>query len=139
MQISYSNEDVFTLENNQKEKVMATHKTLNWLVGLAGLWEVIAVFILGYTASPAALWNALIVGVALLVLGVWAALSNREATDKTLDWINVIIGAWLIIAPFILGYTAIAAAMWNDIIVGIVVIVFEVWAATTLGRQHPVT
>jgi len=118
---------------------MATHKTLNWLVGLAGLWEVIAVFILGYTASPAALWNALIVGVALLVLGVWAALSNREATDKTLDWINVIIGAWLIIAPFILGYTAIAAAMWNDIIVGIVVIVFEVWAATTLGRQHPVT
>jgi hypothetical protein len=118
---------------------MGTHKTLNWLVGLAGLWEVIAVFILGYTASSAALWNALIVGVALLVLGVWAALSNQETTDKSLDWINALIGVWLIIAPFILGYTAIVAAMWNDIIVGLVVVVFEVWAALTIGRHHPLT
>ena len=115
---------------------MGTHKTLNWLVALAGLWEVIAVFMLGYTASSAALWNALIVGVVLLVLGVWAALSNQETTDKSLDWINVVIGLWLIIAPFILGYTAIGAAMWNDIIVGIVVVVFEVWAALTIGHLH---
>jgi len=118
---------------------MGTHKTLNWLVALAGLWEVIAVFILGYTASSTALWNALIVGVALLVLGVWAALSNQETTDKFLDWINVVIGVWLIIAPFILGYSAIVAAIWNDIIVGLVVVVLEVWAVLTIGRRHPLT
>jgi len=118
---------------------MGTHKTLNWLVALAGLWEVIAVFILGYTASSAALWNALIVGVALLVLGVWAALSNQATTDKTLDWINVVIGVWLIIAPFILGYSAIVAAMVNDIIVGVVVVVLELVAALTIGRYHPIT
>lgn len=118
---------------------MGTHKTLNWLVALAGLWEVIAVFLLGYAASAAALWNALIVGIALIVLGVWAALSNQESTDKTIDWINAVIGAWLIIAPFTLGYTSILGPMWNDIIVGIVVVVFEVWAALTIGRHHPIT
>jgi len=118
---------------------MGTQKILSWLVALAGLWVVIAVFVLGYTASPAALWNALIFGVALLVLGVWAALSNQETTDKALDWINAAIGVWLIIAPFILGYTAIVAAMVNSIIVGVVVVVLGVWAALTIGLHHPLT
>ncbi len=118
---------------------MGTQKTLSWLVALAGLWEVIAAFVLGYSASPAALWNAIIIGVTLIVLGAWAAISDREATNKTLDWINVVLGVWLIIAPFLLGYTAVAAALWNDIIVGIIVVVLAGWAALVMGRQHPMT
>jgi len=31
---------------------------------------------------------------------------------------NAGIGAWLIIAPFILSYSGIESAMWNDIVVG---------------------
>jgi SPW repeat len=118
---------------------MVTQKVLSWLVALAGLWEVIAVFVLGYSASTTALWDALIVGVALIVLGGWAALSSQEGTDKTLDWINAILGVWLIIAPFVLGYTALVAALWNDIIVGIVVVVIAGWAALAMGRHHPIT
>ena len=119
---------------------MGTHKVLSWLVALVGLWEVIAAFVLRYAASSAALWNAIIIGVALIVLGVWAALSNQEMTDKTLDWINVVLGVWLIIAPFVLGYySAIVAAIWNDIIVGIVVTVLAVWAALAIGRYQSKT
>jgi hypothetical protein len=115
---------------------MGTHKVLSWLVALAGLWEVIAAFVLRYAASSAALWNAIIVGVALIVLGVWAALFNQKTTNQTLDWINVVLGVWLIIAPFILGYSKIGAAMWNDIIVGIVVAVLAVWAALAIGHYQ---
>jgi len=118
---------------------MGTQKALSWLVALVGVWEVIAVAVLGYSASSAALWDAIIVGVLLFVLGVWAALSNQVGTDRTLDWINVVLGVWLIIAPFLLGYSALAAALWNDIIVGIVVVVLAGWAALAMGRYHQPT
>jgi hypothetical protein len=116
---------------------MKTQKTLSWLVALAGLWELIAAFTLGYSSSTAALWNAIIVGIALVVLGAWAAISNEQATDRSLDWVNVVLGVWLIIAPFILGYRSIAAAMANDVIVGVIVAALAGWAVSALGRQHP--
>jgi hypothetical protein len=68
--------------------------------------------------------------------------------NPSLSWTNALLGLWLVVAPFVLGYgvaveaealaTAGAvggaqAAMWNDIIVGVIVLV--------LGRlersEHP--
>lgn len=36
-------------------------------------------------------------------------------------WIGIVFGIWLIIAPFILGYAHNPTAMWNDIILGIII------------------
>jgi len=108
---------------------MKTAKTLSWVVVVLGVWEFIAAFVLGYLASTAALWDAIILGIALVVLAGWAALSNQTATIKSLSWVNTVLGVWLIIAPFILGYSKLTGALWNDIIVGIVVAVLSVWAA----------
>ncbi len=110
---------------------MKNAKILSWIIAVVGLWEIVAPFILGYTAVGAAMWDAIIIGVVILVLGVWAALANEEGTIKTLNWINAVLGLWLIIAPFILAYSSTVTAMWNDIIVGIVVLVLGVWAALT--------
>jgi hypothetical protein len=118
---------------------MGTQKILSWLVAIVGFWELIAAFVLGYSATSAALWNAVIIGLALIILGIWAAVAKEEATDKTLDWINVVLGIWLIIAPFLLGYTAVTAAVWNDVIVGLVVIVLAGWAVFAIGHQNPHT
>ena len=119
---------------------MKTAKTLSWVVVLFGLWEVIAPFSLGYSATSAALWNAIIIGVGLIVLAGWAALVNQEGTIKSLNWVNAVLGLWLIIAPFVLTYSAAGAAMWNDIVVGVVVAVLGAWAALALGgsdQSHP--
>ena len=109
-------------------------KGLNWVIAIAGVWEILAPFILGFAVIPAALWNNVIVGVILIVLGAWAALSNDWGTIRTLDWISAAVGLWLIISPFILGTGVIAAALWNDIIVGIIVLVVGAWAALTAPR-----
>jgi hypothetical protein len=114
---------------------MKTTKSLNWLVALAGLWEVLAPFILGYSATPAALWNAIIAGVVLIVLGVWAGLNEDTGTDKTVGLVNAAVGVWLVVSPFILGYAAVVAALWNDIIIGAVVIVLAAWAASMLDKE----
>ncbi len=113
---------------------MKTAKTLSWLVAVAGLWEVLAPFILGYSAATVAMWNAIIVGVVLIILGIWAAVNEVVSLDRTLNWISAVLGVWLVVSPFILGYSAMVAAMWNNIIVGAVVIVLAAWAATVLSK-----
>ena len=114
---------------------MKTAKTLSWIIAVAGLWEIAAPFLFGMTATTAFLWDAVIVGLGLLVFGVWAALSSKEDTVKFLNWINAVLGLWLIIAPFALGYSSVATAMWNDIIIGAVALVLGVWAAVSVGSH----
>ena len=115
---------------------MKTAKALSWVVALAGAWEVIAPFVLKYTSTSSAMWDAIIIGLAVVVLGVWAALSSGESTVKNLNWVNAVLGAWLIIAPFILSYSHTATAMWNDIVIGVVVLALAAWAAVTVGGSE---
>jgi hypothetical protein len=108
---------------------------LNWLVAVAGLWELLSPFALGYSALTVAMWNAVIVGAVLIVLGAWAALYKEAKTDRTLDWINAVLGVWLVISPFALDYSATVMAMWNNIIVGIVVLALAGWAAFAYTKE----
>ncbi len=111
---------------------MKNAKTLNWVIAVAGVWEVLAPFILSYSQTKTAMWDAMIIGIVLAVLGAWAGLANETKTVKALSWVNAVLGLWLVIAPFILAYSGVAAAMWNDIIVGIIVVVLGVWAAQSV-------
>jgi uncharacterized membrane protein (DUF373 family) len=60
---------------------MTRAKTLNWLVAVAGLWEILAPFILGYSVTAVAMWNATIIGVVLIALAVIAALYERDTNE----------------------------------------------------------
>jgi len=113
---------------------MKTPGIFNWIVALAGLWTLVSPFILNFSDLTSAMWNAIIVGILLIALGGWAALYKDVNTDKVLDWINVVLGLWLIASPFVLGYSTMAAALWSSIITGLVVIVLAGWAAFTFGR-----
>ena len=50
-----------------------------------------------------------------------------------LPWLNVILGIWLIVSPFLLGYSTLMNVMYNDIIVGVLVavIAFLSWYTST--------
>jgi hypothetical protein len=51
--------------------------------------------------------------------------TNRFTTIdavKTASGLNVVAGIGLILAPFVLGYTEIRNALWNDVIVGLIVV-----------------
>lgn len=47
-------------------------------------------------------------------------------------WLGVVFGIWLIIAPFVLRYQHVTNAMWNDIILGILVAVVSYLMSTEL-------
>ena len=51
-----------------------------------------------------------------------------------LAWITLILGIWLVVAPFILGYSDNTTVLWNEIIVGALVIIFSL-AGTTVKKS----
>jgi hypothetical protein len=44
--------------------------------------------------------------------------------------INAVLGAWLMLAPLVLGYGVVRTAFWNDLLVGLLVIAAGRMAAT---------
>ena len=48
-----------------------------WVAAVAGVWLVIAPFLLGDPVIAAGRWNDIIVGVIVFLLGIWAALACR--------------------------------------------------------------
>src|SRR5215207_7273461 len=56
-----------------------TARTLDWIAAVAGGWLVIAPFLLGTPEIAAGLWNDIIVGGIVFILGAWAALARPRA------------------------------------------------------------
>ncbi len=67
-------------------------KAMNWGMTVAGLWVVVAPSMLGYSSVTAALWNDLIVGVAVALLAAASALVADENSIRTLNWITAALG-----------------------------------------------
>ena len=101
---------------------------------LAGIWLILASFVLGYAAVAAAMWNEIVVGVVVLVLA--AVRVGNPDRFAGLSWINMAAGLWLIAAPFVCGYSEVPRAMWNDVIMGIVVAALAAASASITNSFH---
>lgn len=102
---------------------------------IAGLWLILSPFILGYSNLASALWNSLIIGFAVIVFGGMRAGSEGY---KTLwpSWANFILGIWLIVSPYLLGFSNLSAlATRNTIILGIIVAILAVWGALSTPAE----
>lgn len=112
---------------------MNTSRTLSWVTAILGIWTGISPFIFNFSNVASALWDFVIVGIVLLVLGIIAAVTTNLGTKRGLDWLNAIVGLWLLISPFVLGFSSfVGSAQTDAIIVGIVVIILNVWAALSI-------
>jgi len=101
---------------------------------LLGIWLVIAPFVLNYARLEAAQTNDIIVGIIVAIIG--AIRSFGAFTQPAWSWVNVVLGVWLIIAPFVLGYSGSATPLWNDIILGVIIAILA-WTSATSTRRNP--
>ena len=99
----------------------------DWVNLILGVWLFITPFIFGMiSATGTVAWNGYIFGTIVAALSIWALVQPRPWEE----WTNLVVGIWLILSPFVLGFTTETAAMWNHLIVGIIVGVDALWAAT---------
>ena len=107
---------------------------LSWLAFLTGLWLIVAPFILRYSGIATPTRNDIVVGAIVAVLALITAIWSR-ATAGWLSWIIALVGIWEFAAPFILGYTDTTRALWNGVILGILILIFA--GARGLSFQMP--
>jgi hypothetical protein len=114
-----------------------TAKGLSALNVIAGIWLILSPFIVGYADLAGPMWNSIIVGGVVLVLAAIRAANPLHAV--ALSWINALLGVWLIIAPFVLVREMRTPGLtWNDVILGIVVLVLgagSALATSTTGSR----
>lgn len=56
-------------------------------------------------------------------------MTERRSDYGFLVWLNFFLGVWLILAPFVLGYTDILAAKSIDILIGVLVVSLSFYVA----------
>jgi hypothetical protein len=110
---------------------------------LAGIWLIISPFVLGFAHTATPLWNTLIAGVIVGLLAIGRVVNPNRSVG--LSWINLLLGIWLIISPFLLPgyggayYPSYTVATPNDVVLGIVVGLLAIWSLAstpTLNRAE---
>jgi hypothetical protein len=101
---------------------------------VVGVCLALTPWVFGFTGETAAAWNAWLVGavIALIAIGALVAFAEWE------EWANLVLGAWAIISPWVLGFAAVAGAVYAHVIAGLIVAVLaglELWYA----RQRTVS
>lgn len=103
------------MERERQERgVTATTRWQDWASFALGLWLAVSPWVLGYSHIETATANAAFIGLAL-ALGSHFGVSFDESS---VEWFNMAAGLWLVLAPFLLGYSGEIEVTANSIVVG---------------------
>lgn len=101
----------------------------DWLTGIVGVWLIVSPWVLGY-ATPAdgapsvVTWNFILSGAVAIVFAGAALMAYRMWEE----WVEVILGLWLIASPWILQFTASDPAFWSAVLGGVVIVLSAGWS-----------
>lgn len=51
-------------------------------------------------------------------------------------WVSFVIGLWMIVSPYLLGFSDVSLATWNNILAGLIVAVLTYWGVTEHNRMR---
>jgi Flp pilus assembly protein protease CpaA len=46
---------------------------------------------------------------------------------KYLNWAQLVLGLWIFVSPWILGFSDISTALWSNVITGALIVIFALW------------
>ena len=99
----------------------------DWCAWLLGFWLCISPWLLGFDLEPTATRTAIITGIVIVFVERMALYFYRAWEE----WINIILGAWLVICSWVLGISY-QAAKTNFVVVVLLVLalaLYEIWDA----------
>ena len=100
-----------------------------WATGVLGLLLAISPYMFGYSNNMVALWTSLIVGGATVIVSI---LEGMQADRQQWEyWASFVLGLVAIIAPFVLGFGALSAAVWSSVVLGVLIALFAGSRLTT--------
>lgn len=112
----------------------------SWIGAAVGVWLIVAPWAWGYPAMRAAVLNDTACGIAAILIAVASALVQKRWPS----WLLAMLGAWLLVAPFLLSYgltgSGFGLNIWmravvNDLLVGGALVLFGALAAIAKPRS----
>lgn len=106
----------------------------DWVNLVLGLAVLFVPALPAVSATGALAWNAYITG-GLIVVVAAIGLTNPQAWE---EWLNLILGGWLVAVPFVYGIASgnAGAAL---ITLGVIIALVALWALVELQQQKPST
>lgn len=94
------------------------------LISVIGIWLVVAVFVLNVTPPEGvtltgAIWNFVLVGAVIAALAGAAFYAFRQWEE----WILMLLGLWLVVSPWVLGFAEVSQYMTAAVVSGLVILV----------------
>jgi hypothetical protein len=89
-------------------------------------------WVLSFSGAQTAAWNAWIAGVLVALVAVAALVSSEDWPE----WINAVLGIWILIAPWVLGFGSMREAMAAHIVLGVLIAGFAAWGIWSSDRPQ---
>ena len=101
----------------------------DWVALVCAVLLFVAPWILGFSGDVAATRAAWITGVVVALFAAAALVQFAEWEE----WVNGLLGVWMIVAPWIVGFATVGVAVAAFVVLGIVVLAA---AASELWQVH---
>jgi hypothetical protein len=101
--------------------------------GVLGVWLAASPWLLGYQEQTVATWSALVAGLALCAAALGAVFVPRAWEE----WIEAILGAWMIVSPWVLGFSGHPEAMHASVWTGAAALLLALWTLLTDEDYSP--
>jgi len=88
----------------------------DWLTAILGVILFITPFVFGDTSHTAAAWTAYVGGALLFVLGGGSLLFRW---NTNVEYLPLIVGVLVFLAPWVLGFSGITAMAWSAWVIGV--------------------
>jgi|GEM_PF-579768 len=99
---------------------------------LLGLWLILTPLFFGY-ASGAVLASDMIAGAAIAILAAFR--TYQPDVGDWADWLTALLGVWVILSPWIVGFTNNQAHTFNNVMVGSIVLAFALVSRFVLHKE----
>jgi VIT1/CCC1 family predicted Fe2+/Mn2+ transporter len=84
-----------------------------------GAWAFLTPWVIGHPAGAAVIASYVIAGfmicifaiIGLVVFGPWP------------EWVNIVLGAWMLVSPWLLGFASARSLMWSALLIGAMVMI----------------
>jgi hypothetical protein len=105
-------------------------------------WEDWVAVVLGVVAALTPIWVAtnaaatsslLVLGVLTAVIGLW---SLGQPGALASEWITLVLGVLLFLAPWVLGYSALSGAAWTSWVIGVIDVIMAAAALPAANTAH---
>lgn len=105
----------------------------DWVTTLVGIYVFLSPWIIPYVSPTSVItgpvaWAQYVAGAIAAVIGV-AALASYQLWE---EWVEIALGIWLVLSPWILGFADVRALVWSSVISGVILIAM---AAGAIGQM----